>query len=263
MSFEGNVVWITGASSGLGWAMAQEFARHGAIVAVSARRAEKLEALAKDIESRGGRALAVPCDVTREDQQLEAVENIVSEFGRLDVAIANAGFSASGRFEELSADDWNRQMQLNVTALAVTARQALPYLKKTSGRLVLIGSASAFVPVPRAAPYAASKAAVHSIGQTLQIELQGSGVTCTTIHPGFVESNIARVDREGVFHPEAKDPRPAGLMWPTDRAARVMVKAIARRKRVYVFTGHGKLAHWVGRFFPGIARIAMKRVGVR
>lgn len=263
MSFERKVVWITGASSGLGWAMAEEFARQGAIVAASARRTEKLEALVHDIESRGGRALAIPCDVTKEEQQQAAVQRIVGEVGRLDVAIANAGFSVSGRFEELSADDWNRQMQLNVSALAVTARQALPFLKQSNGRLVLIGSASAFVPVPRAAPYAASKAAVHSIGQTLQIELQDTGVTCTTIHPGFVESNIARVDREGVFHPEAKDSRPAGLMWPTEKAAKVMVKAIARRKKVYVFTGHGKLAHWVGRLFPALARIAMQRVGVR
>jgi NAD(P)-dependent dehydrogenase (short-subunit alcohol dehydrogenase family) len=263
MSFEGKVVWITGASSGLGWAMALEFAGQGALVAASARRAEKLDALVAEIESRGGKALAVPCDVTSEDQQRASVERIVGELGKLDVAIANAGFSASGHFEELSADDWNRQMQLNVSALAVTARQALPYLRQSGGRLVLIGSASAFVPVPRAAPYAASKAAVHSIGQTLQIELQGSGVTCTTIHPGFVESNIARVDRNGKFHPEARDPRPAGLMWPTDKAAKVMVSAIARRKKVYVFTGHGKLAYWIGRFFPGIARVAMKRVGVR
>ncbi len=263
MRFDGKVVWITGASSGLGRAMALAFARLGATVAVSARRAEKLDELIREIEQQGGVGLALPCDVTVEDQQIAAVAHIMSELGRLDVAVANAGFSVSGPFESLCAADWDRQMTLNVTALTVTARQSLPHLKKTGGRLVLIGSASAFVPVPNAAPYAASKAAVHSIGQTLQIELQGTGVTCTTIHPGFVESNIARVDSQGVFHPEAHDPRPARLMWTTERAVGVMVRAIEKRRKVHVFTGHGRLAHWTGRFFPGLARLAMKRVGVR
>ncbi|MFP4277821.1 MAG: SDR family NAD(P)-dependent oxidoreductase [Wenzhouxiangella sp.] len=263
MSFRDQVVWITGASSGLGWAMALEFARLGAIVVASARRVDRLEALVGQIEADGGRALAMACDVTCEDQQRATVERIVAELGRLDVAVANAGFSVSGRFETIAAADWDRQMRLNVTALAVTARQALPQLKASGGRLVLVGSASAFVPVPRAAPYAASKAAVHSIGETLQLELSGTGVSCTTIHPGFVDSNIARVDSQGVFHPDARDPRPARLMWPTDQAARVMVRAIGKRRKVYVFTGHGRLAYWVGRLCPPLARMAMSKVGVR
>jgi NAD(P)-dependent dehydrogenase (short-subunit alcohol dehydrogenase family) len=263
MEFRDQVVWITGASSGLGWAMALEFARHGAVVAVSARRGEKLEQLVEQLEEAGGKALAVPCDVTNDDSLRAAADRVAAELGRLDVAVANAGFSVSGRFENITAADWDRQMKLNVSALAMTARHALPHLRSSGGRLVLIGSASAFVPVPRAAPYAASKAAVHSIGETLQIELAGSGVSCTTIHPGFVDSNIARVDSEGVFHPDARDPRPARLMWPTDRAARVMVRAIWKRRKVYVFTGHGRLAYWVGRLCPPLARIAMRRVGVR
>ncbi|MFW5815826.1 MAG: SDR family NAD(P)-dependent oxidoreductase [Wenzhouxiangella sp.] len=263
MQFKHQVVWITGASSGLGWAMALEFARLGATLALTARRETKLEQLVAQIEAAGGRAVAMACDVTDDASLRATAERIAAELGRLDVAVANAGFSVSGRFEEISAADWDRQMRLNVTALAMTARHALPQLRATAGRLVLVGSASAFVPVPRAAPYAASKAAVHSIGETLQIELSGSGVSCTTIHPGFVESNIARVDSEGVFHPDARDPRPARLMWPTDRAARVMVRAIWRRRKVFVFTGHGRLAYWVGRLFPALARVAMRKVGVR
>ncbi|MEE4639231.1 MAG: SDR family NAD(P)-dependent oxidoreductase [Wenzhouxiangella sp.] len=263
MEFKDQVVWITGASSGLGWAMALEFARLGATVAVSARRAEKLDQLVEEIARAGGKAVAAPCDVTNDDSLRATAAGIAAEFGHLDVAVANAGFSVSGRFEDISATDWDRQMQLNVRALAMTAHHALPHLRTTAGRLVLIGSASAFVPVPRAAPYAASKAAVHSIGETLQIELAGSGVSCTTIHPGFVESNIARVDSKGVFHPDARDSRPARLMWPTERAARVMVRAIWKRRKVYVFTGHGRLAYWVGRLCPPLARIAMRRVGVR
>lgn len=263
MDFNKQVVWITGASSGLGRAMALEFARLGATVALSARRVEKLEELVAQIHAAGGQALAMPCDVTRDDQLCATLESIANRLGRLDVAVANAGFSVSGRFEEITAADWDRQMKLNVTALAMTACHALPHLRATVGRLVLIGSASAFVPMPRAAPYGASKAAVHSIGETLQVELAGSGVSCTTIHPGFVDSDIARTDNQGVLHPGARDPRPAHLMWPTDRAARVMVRAIWKRRKVYVFTGHGRLAYRVGRLLPGLARMAMRKVGVR
>jgi short-subunit dehydrogenase len=102
--------------------------------------------------------------------------------------------------------------------------------------------------------YGASKAAVHSIGETLQVELLGTGVTCTTIHPGFIKSEITRIDNEGNHHKDRADPRPSNLMWPTDKAAKVMVKAIAKRKKVFVFTGHGKIAVFLGKFFPSIAR---------
>lgn len=136
----------------------------------------------------------------------------------------------------------------------MTAKHAVPELKKTKGRLVLIGSIASFIPNPYLAAYGASKAAVHNIGESYQIELLGTGVTCTTLHPGFVDSNITRVNNEGVFNPETKDPRPANLMWPTDKAVKDMIRAIDRRKKVKVITGHGKVITFIGRFFPGIAR---------
>jgi NAD(P)-dependent dehydrogenase (short-subunit alcohol dehydrogenase family) len=129
-----------------------------------------------------------------------------------------------------SAKEWRRQMDVNVTGLAMTAKSAIPYLKASKGRLVLIGSVAAYVPNPMTGAYGASKAAVRSIGQTLAVELKGTGVSCTVIHPGFVDSDITRVDNEGVFHPESQDPRPKNLMWPTDKAAKVMVKAFGSEK---------------------------------
>jgi short-subunit dehydrogenase len=150
-------------------------------------------------------------------------------------------------------------MDINVIGLAMTVKHVLPELKKTKGRLALIGSVAAFVPNPFTSAYGASKAAVHVIGESLQVELLGSGVTCTTIHPGFVDSNIARVDNKGHFDPNAKDPRPTNLMWPTDKAVKDMIRAIDRRKKVQVITGHGKVFVYLGRFFPGIARAMMAK----
>ncbi len=259
MSFKNQIVWITGASSGLGRAMALEFAEKGAILAVSARRMELLEGLVEEIETLGGKARPFRCDVTDEANVAACVDAIVGDYGRLHVAVANAGYGVMGTLESLNAEDWQRQFAGNVTGLALTCKYALPQLRKSGGRLALVGSVAAFVPNPGIGAYGASKAAVHNIGETLQVELLGSGVSCTTIHPGFVDSNIARVDNHGVYHPDRADPRPANLMWPTAKAAKAMVDAIAQRRKVYVFTGHGKVIAWLGRYMPGVARKVMAK----
>jgi NAD(P)-dependent dehydrogenase (short-subunit alcohol dehydrogenase family) len=259
MSFSNQVIWITGASSGIGRQLALAFAQDGAWVAVSARRTDLLEELVNEISLAGGKASAFYCDVTCEESIEECVAAIEQLWGRVDVAIANAGFGVVGAVEKLAMEDWTRQFSANVTGLALTAKHAIPHLRKTNGRLVLVGSVSAFIPNPGAGAYGASKAAVHSIGETLQVELAGTGISCTTIHPGFVDSNIARVDNKGHFHPDRKDNRPARLRWPTERAARVMLKAIQKRKKVLVFTMHGKIGVFMGKYFPGITRKFMEK----
>jgi len=254
-----NVVWITGASSGIGKAMAFEWARLGYKVVLSARRKELLEEIALEIKNSGGEELVVPVDIMEEKSIENAVQSIITKWGRLDIAVANAGFGVFGSIDKLTAKDWNRQLQGNVTGLALTVKYALPHLKKNQGRIGLVGSVGAYLPNPNVGAYGASKAAVHSIGLTLQVELMGSGVSCTTIHPGFVVSEIARSDNEGVWHPERADPRPANLMWPTDKAAKVMAKAIIKRKRNYVFTTHGSVLVWLQRWFPGLVRTIVSK----
>lgn len=257
--FKDDVVWITGASSGIGAALAHDFASRGAVVCISARRRERLEDIAAAIEAEGGRAHPFPCDVTSETELADTVAAIVAAHGKLDCAVANAGFGVSGRIESLSADEWRRQLDVNVVGAAMTAKYALAELRRSQGRMVLVGSIMAMLSSPKAGAYSASKYAVRSIGQTLSLELHGSGVSCTTIHPGYVATEIALVDNAGVFHEEREDRRPAKLMWPADKAARVMVNAIARRKREYVFTGHGKFGGYMGRHFPGFVHFAQTR----
>lgn len=256
---EQQVVWITGASSGIGRELALQYASNGRAVAISARRMELLEALALEINNSGGDALVVACDVTDVQSIKNAVEQVAKHYGRIDIAIANAGCGVLGFLETITVEDWQRQLLINVTGLAMTVKYVLPELRKTQGRLVLIGSVAAFLPNPMVGAYGASKAAVHNIGETLQVELKGSGVSCTTIHPGFVESNITRVDNKGVFHPDAKDPRPAKLMWSTQKAVKVMLKAIEKRKKVYLFTTHGKVLVFLGKYFPVLARKMMEK----
>ena len=254
-----SVVWITGASSGIGKAMAFEWARLGYKVVLSARRKELLEEIALEIKNTGGETLVVPVDIMEEKSIENAVQSIITTWGRLDIAVANAGFGVFGSIDKLTAKDWNRQLQGNVTGLALTVKYTLPHLKQNQGRIGLVGSVGAYLPNPNVGAYGASKAAVHSIGLTLQAELKGTGVSCTTIHPGFVVSEIARIDNEGVWHPERPDPRPSNLMWPTDKAAKVMVKAIMKRRRNYVFTTHGRVLVWLQRWFPNLVRTIVSK----
>jgi NAD(P)-dependent dehydrogenase (short-subunit alcohol dehydrogenase family) len=257
--FEDQVVWITGGGSGIGRAMAVAFAREGASVAVSGRREERLTEVVQELESKGAKALAVRCDVTDEASVAEAVRKVTRTFGGLDVAVANAGFSVAGRIEKLSAADWRRQLDVNVIGAAMTARYSIPHLKARKGRLVLVGSVASMMSAPGFGAYSASKYAVRAIGQALAVELHGTGVTCTTIHPGYIESEIAQVDNQGRFDSTREDKRPKNLMWSADKAARTMVDAIARRKREHTFTGHGKVGAFAGRHMPGLVHFGMTR----
>lgn len=257
--FADHVVWITGGGSGIGRSLALAFADAGAAVAVSGRRHERLKLVVAEIQGKGGKALAVPCDVTDEASVKSAVDQVLAECGRLDVAVANAGFSVAGKVEKLSAEDWRRQLDVNVVGAAMTARYTIPALRDTNGRLVLVASVSSMLATPGMGAYSASKYAVRAIGQTLSVELHGTGVTCTTIHPGYIESEIAQVDNQGVFDASREDTRPRRLMWKTDRAAKVMVEAIAARKREYTFTGHGKVGAFVGRHMPGLVHFGLTR----
>lgn len=251
----GLVVWITGGGSGLGRAMALECAKRGASVAVSGRRLDRLE----ETVAAMGSGLAIQADVTDDDDLQRAVDQIVAHHGRLDVVIANAGYSVSGRIEDLDRATWQRQLELNVVSAAMTAKLAIPALKQTRGRIALVGSVAAFTPVPRVGAYSASKAAVLLLGRTLSAELEDDGVSCTVIQPGFVASEIAQVDNDGNFDPNRKDKRPANLMWQPEDAARVMIDAIERRKVEFTFTGHGRFAAFMGRHFPGLFQVIAKR----
>jgi NAD(P)-dependent dehydrogenase (short-subunit alcohol dehydrogenase family) len=257
--FDNKVVWITGGGSGIGRALALAFAKEGATVAVSGRREDRLQEVVEALEAKGAKGLAVRCDVTDEASVAEAVQKVVRTLGGLDVAVANAGFAVAGRVEKLSAADWRRQLDVNVIGVAMTARYAIPHLRERNGRLALIGSVSSMMVAPGTGAYSASKYAVRAIGQALAAELHGSGVTCTTIHPGYIESEIAQVDNQGRFDPHREDRRPKNLMWPADRAARVIVDAIAKRKRETTFTGHGKAGAFAGRHMPGLVHFGMTR----
>lgn len=259
MQFAGQVAWVTGASSGLGRALALELARRGADVAVSARRVELLDEVALAIQALGRRSLVVPCDVADEDQVFAAADRIVAELGHMDVVVANAGYGVQGPCSQVRLEHWERQLDINVLGVIRTLHAALPHITARKGRLVIIGSASAFVWVKGFGAYQVSKAALRPLAYTLDAELHGTGVSTTLIHPGFVESEIAQIDNDGVRHPERADPRPARFMWTSERAARRMADIIHRRRLERTYTAVGWIGAVLAMHAPGLFQILARR----
>ena len=257
----GKVALVTGASAGIGAALARELARDGADLVLAARREDRLRDLAREIEAMGRRAVVVACDVSRDGELERAVAAAVERFGRLDIAVANAGFGVAGRLAELGLDDFRRQLETNVFGVLRTVYAALPELKKTRGQVVIIGSVAGHVPTPGTSAYATSKFAVRGLAESIHDELAADGVSVTLVSPGFVESEIRRVDNRGMLHEEAPDPIPGWLRMPTDRAARTIARAIRRRRREVIVTAHGKALVWLYRHAPWLIEFVVARFG--
>jgi NADP-dependent 3-hydroxy acid dehydrogenase YdfG len=182
------VFLITGASSGIGEATARRAAEAGFRVVLAARRLDRLETLAEEL---GGdeRALAVKCDVTEWADQEALAEKALSRFGRIDVAMANAGFGAARGFLAETPEHWKAMVLTNVYGVALTVRATLPALKETHGHLVLMGSVAGRRALSGSL-YAATKWAVTAMGEGARLELNGTGVRVSLVEPGMVDTEF-------------------------------------------------------------------------
>jgi NAD(P)-dependent dehydrogenase (short-subunit alcohol dehydrogenase family) len=186
------VVIVTGASSGIGEATAIAFAATGAKVVIAARRAERLDALAARIERAGGTVLAVPADVTREEDVLRLFAAAVDRFGSVDVLINNAGIADATPSDALSLERWRQVIDTNLTSAFLCAREALKLMKPQGrGRIINIGSLSAHVPRPDSVAYTASKFALDGLTRSMAVDGRGHGVAVSIFHPGMVVSELA------------------------------------------------------------------------
>lgn len=262
-SASGQVVFITGASSGIGAALAREFARRGADLVLAARRTDRLERLVQELQGGGRRAISVACDVTKDGDVERAVAAARSAFGRIDVVVANAGFGVVGPVERLTLDDYRRQFETNVFGVLRTVWAVLAEVKQTRGRVAIIGSVAGHIATPGSSPYAMSKFAVRALAEALGHELARDGVSVTLISPGFVESEIRRVDNQGAVSDRAADPVPSWLVMSAARAARQIVNAIARRRREAVITGHGRAFVFLHRHAPWLTSAVIRAFGVK
>lgn len=219
------VVLITGASSGIGRALGVELGRKGAAVGLLARRAEVLNEIVKEVAGAGGRAVALPADVRDAEAVRATADELRKVFGRVDVLVANAGVGVTSDARELDPADVAHVVNINVLGAANSAAAVLPEMvKQGSGQLVVISSLAAYRGLPKSAAYCASKAAVSAFFESLRVDLRGTGVEVTIIHPGFIKTPLTAGR-------EAQMP----YLMELDDAVRKIVRAIEKRKRSYAF----------------------------
>ncbi|HTU66327.1 MAG TPA: SDR family NAD(P)-dependent oxidoreductase [Steroidobacteraceae bacterium] len=252
-------VLITGASSGIGAGLAREFARRGFRVALVARRLEELEKIATALRAGGATASTHVGDVTKDGDVARAVAELAAQGATPGIVIANAGFGVVGNAQRLTLADYQRQFATNVEGVVRTFQETLGALRQARGRFVIMGSVSGHVSMPGGSPYAMSKFAVRAFAEALHGDLKGTGVGVTLISPGFVESDIRRVDNRGGLHPDVRDPIPSWLVMRTDVAARKMARGILAGRREVVVTLHAKLIVFFARHFPRTFRFALLR----
>jgi short-subunit dehydrogenase len=205
----------------------------------------------------------IGCDVAQEGDLQKAAAETVRHWGKLDVAIANAGFGVVGPLKKLSMEDYRRQFETNVFGVLRTIYATLPEIEKNRGSIAIVGSVSGWTASPGASPYAMSKFAVRALANSITPELRLSGVRVTLISPGFVASEIRQVDNQGKLQEQAKDPIAPWLVMPTEKASRQILRAVAKGKREAIITGHGKALVFLERFMPWMLRAVGRKMASR
>jgi NADP-dependent 3-hydroxy acid dehydrogenase YdfG len=190
-NIKGKVVVITGASSGLGAATARLLSAEGANVALGARRVDRIQSLADELNAKGGKAIAIATDVTDHEQVKHLVDAAVQKFGRIDVMINNAGLMPHSPLERLKIDDWNRTIDVNIKGVLYGIAAALPHMKQQkAGHIINVSSVAGHKVTPNGAVYCATKHAVRALSEGLRVEVKPYNIRTTIISPGAVATEL-------------------------------------------------------------------------
>ena len=231
-NIKGKVVVITGASSGIGEAAAIHLSQLGAAVVLGARRADRIEKLAKEIQENGGKALAVATDVTQRDQVKKLVDSAVEKFGRVDVILNNAGIMPLSPMDRLNVDEWNMMVDVNIKGVLNGIAAVLPYMKEQKfGQIINTSSVAGHKVFNGSAVYSATKYAVRALTEGLRTEVKPYNIRTTIVCPGAVKTELLEHISEADIQQANKDYVGAVGISP-DSFARVVAFAISQPEDV-------------------------------
>jgi short-subunit dehydrogenase len=255
-SIAGSRILITGASQGIGKALAEAAAKHGARVLVCARKIELLQEIAQQVRAKGGIIEVVQADITSPQDRQRMVEAAEKAFGGLDILVNNAGIGATGHFADVSPERLRQLMEVNFFGVTETTRVFLPMLKKGNRpAIVNISSIAGKRGIPARSEYSASKFAVQGFSEALRAELAKDGVDVLVVCPGLTQTNFS----ENMIEQKALVQLDHLRGMSAEDVAAHTLKAIEKGYNETCLTLNGKLMVLVSRFFPWIADIVVKR----
>lgn len=256
------VIVITGASEGIGRALALAMAPLGCKLVLSARNESRLRSLAHEVASQGHEPLVFSADVTSKNQCDELIETCIEHFGRLDILINNAGLTMWSTFDDLvDLDILDQLMKVNYLGPVYLTHAALPELKKNQGQIVIVSSVAGLTGVPTRSGYAASKHAVIGFFDSLRIELADDNVAVTTICPDFVTTEIHRRALNHLGQPLGVSPMKQSKIVTAEQCAKMMVPVISSRGRMLITSMRGRIGRIVKLFAPRlIDKIARRAI---
>ncbi|EHR50608.1 short-chain dehydrogenase of unknown substrate specificity [Saccharomonospora marina XMU15] len=254
-AFAGKTAIVTGAASGIGAELARQLAHHAATVLVTDVAKEAILRVTAEITERGGHAEAMVVDVTDRTQLAEAIDTVVERHGRLDYMFNNAGVAIFGEFDEVTLDDWDTIIDVNLRGVAHGSTLAYRRMvKQGCGHIVNTASVAGLVPVPLQAHYCATKHAVIGMDKTLRLEAAQHGIRVTTFCPAFVQSgmfvnNTFRGSLKGI---DARAIVPIAPV-PTDQAVRTLLEGVARGRERVITPLYGRLGWLLERISPWLS----------
>lgn len=259
--FKNKVVWITGASSGIGEALAYTFAKQGAKLILSARRSEELERVKTSCNLPDGHILVLPMDVADTSKTAELSKQALELFGQIDILVNNAGISHWTKVKDLSLDVVRKIFDINFLGGVALTQAVLPgMLEKKAGQIVVISSVLGKMAVMKQGAYVASKHALQGFYDTLRLEVSQDGLQVLLVCPGFVRTNVAKnsLNRDGVAINQDNDKIVKGL--DPRYVSEKILKAITSRKDEIIIAGTPeKTAIFLRRLFPGLFAYLMKK----
>jgi len=246
------VVVITGASSGIGKALAYTFAAHGSSVFLGARSGDKLDMIVSEIEAAGGKAAFSPVDVSVENECKEFILNAKETFGKIDVLINNAGISMRALFADTTPGVLKRVMDVNFWGTVYCTKYALPFLLESNGSVVAVSSVAGIKGLPGRTGYSASKFAIHGFMESLRIENLKTGLHVMMAYPGFTASNIRNTALVADGSQQGKSPLKEENIMPAEQVAENIYHSVRKRKTSMVLTLEGKLTVFLNKFFTRV-----------
>lgn len=250
-TMKNKIVVITGGSSGIGKALAEEFGKQGSKILITARKADPLQSTKKELQAKGITIEAMVADASSEADNKKMVEEAIRIYGTIDVLINNAGISMRALFEDIQLDVFRKVMDINFYGTVYATKFALPHILKNQGSIVGISSINGRRATPARSAYSASKYAMEGFLEALRTEVFKRNVHVLSVCPGFTSSNIRNAALTADGTSQGESPRDEGKMMSAEEAAAHVYRAVVNRKRDLILTTQGKLAVFLNKWMPG------------